>query len=402
MKRVLQNERGMALALAIVALVVVGALVAGAFFAGTQEQRVGENSRRVLTAFGVAEAGILEGVRTWRDSTGVFNSLASYPSNAPPSTRTWAPAGSPGSTGAYSGTLYKLNDQIFLIDMTGTDSAPGLSSQQVAWLQRRGGGASQRLGLLTSIRALQMDIRASLTSGRGDALSGNARIDGYDHVPPNWDTWTTCGPADSAKAGIRTDTSMAITTGGTSTVTGMPPIMRDANVTDSTFSKYGDVTYSQLAARANITLPGQNFSNSIGPVVTGGQCDKNVVTNWGDGLNPGQPCGNYRPIVHITGDATVNGVQGQGILLIDGSLSVQGGFQWFGITIIRGTFSTAGGGSPHAHFLGTTMGQDSGGVGDNTGTGHANILYSKCAILKALDATGIATMMRSRGWVQLF
>ena len=119
MKRVLQNERGMALALAIVALVVVGALVAGAFFAGTQEQRVGENSRRVLTSFGVAEAGILEVVRTWSDSTGVFNSLASYPSNAPPSTRTWAPAGSPGSTGAYSGTLYKLNDQIYLIDMTG-------------------------------------------------------------------------------------------------------------------------------------------------------------------------------------------------------------------------------------------------------------------------------------------
>ena len=114
MKRVLQNERGMALALAIVALVVVGALVAGAFFAGTQEQRVGENSRRVLTSFGVAEAGMLEVVRTWQDSTGVFNSLASYPSA--PSTRTWPTVQSPSHTGAYSGTLYKLNDQIFLID----------------------------------------------------------------------------------------------------------------------------------------------------------------------------------------------------------------------------------------------------------------------------------------------
>jgi len=399
MKRVLQNERGMALALAIVALVVVGALVAGAFFAGTQEQRVGENSRRVLTSFGVAEAGILEVVRTWRDSTGVFNSLASYPSNAPPSTRTWAPAGSPGSTGAYSGTLYKLNDQIFLIDMTGTDSAPGLSSQQVAWLQRRGGGASQRLGMLTTIRTLQMDIKASLTSGRGDALSGIAVIDGYDHTPTGW---TTCGPLDSAKAGIRTDTSMSITTGGSSQVTGMPAVMHDPNVTDSTFSKYGDVNYSQLAARAQVTLPGQNFSNSIGPVVTGGTCDKTVVTNWGDGTNPGQPCANYFPIVHITGNATINGVQGQGILLVDGSLSVQGGFQWFGITIVRGTLSTAGGGATDAHFWGTTMVQDSVVVGSNTLTGHANILYSKCAILKALDATGIAAMMRSRSWVQLF
>ncbi len=45
MKRILRDERGMALAVAIFALVVVGALVAGAFFAGTQEQRVGENQR---------------------------------------------------------------------------------------------------------------------------------------------------------------------------------------------------------------------------------------------------------------------------------------------------------------------------------------------------------------------
>src|SRR5207244_2976432 len=222
---------------------------------------------------------------------------------------------------AYSGTLYKLNDQIYLIDMTGTDSAPGLSSQQVAWLTRRGGGASQRLGMLATIRPLQMAIRAALNSGRGDALTGQATIDGY----------------------------------------------------------------------ANITLPGQNFNNNIGPVVTNGQCDKSVLTNWGDPMNPGLPCGGYFPIVHITGSSvTINGVQGQGILLVDGSLAVQGGFQWFGITIIRGTFSTAGGGTSDAHFWGTTMVQDSVVVANNTYTGHAHILYSKCAILKALDATGVA------------
>src|SRR3989454_361636 len=397
MKRVLQNERGMALALAIVALVVVGALVAGAFFAGTQEQRVGENSRRVLTSFGVAEAGMLEVVRTWQDSTGVFNSLASYPSV--PSTRTWPTVQSPSHTGAYSGTLYKLNDQIFLIDMTGTDSAPGLSSQQVAWLQRRGSGASQRVGMLTTIRTLQMDIRASLTSGRGDALSGIAVIDGYDHTPTGW---TTCGPLDSAKAGIRTDTSMNVSTGGSSQITGVPQVMHDPNVADSTFSKYGDVNYSQLAARAQVTLPGQNFSNSIGPVVTGGTCDKTVVKDWGDGVNPGQPCGSYFPIVHLTGDATINGVQGQGILLVDGSLSVQGGFQWFGVTIIQGQLKTSGGGSTDAHFWGATMVHDSVSFGTNTLSGHANINYSQCAVLKVLNATQKGALMRSRSWVQLY
>src|SRR5207245_6458837 len=113
-----------------------------------------------------------------------------------------------------------------------------------AWRTRRGGGASQRLGMLATIRPLQMDIRAALTSGRGDALSGQATIDGYDHIPG---TWTTCGPLDSTKAGIRTDTSMNITTGGTSQITGQPAIMRDPNVTDSTFSKHGDVRYEEFA-----------------------------------------------------------------------------------------------------------------------------------------------------------
>jgi len=38
----------------------------------------------------------------------------------------------------------------------------------------------------------------------------------------------------------------------------------------------------------------------------------------------------------------------------------------------------------------------------NASTGAANRLYSKCAIVKALDKTGNGAMMRSRGWVQLY
>jgi len=41
-------------------------------------------------------------------------------------------------------------------------------------------------------------------------------------------------------------------------------------------------------------------------------------------------------------------------------------------------------------------------VGNNQVTGHANILYSKCAVIKALDQTGVVALMRSRGWVQLY
>src|SRR2546430_11596208 len=101
MKRILRNERGIALAVAIFALVVVGALVAGAFFAGTQEQRVGENQRRVQTSFGVAEAGAQERVLSW--DPGTMNRRPQYPADSVAIANTPAPSGS----GSYGGGRHR-------------------------------------------------------------------------------------------------------------------------------------------------------------------------------------------------------------------------------------------------------------------------------------------------------
>src|SRR3989442_1404380 len=162
----------------------------------------------------------------------------------------------PSHTTRDGGYVYRLNQELYLMDVTGEDSTSVTAGGALA---RRGATARERIGLLARIKPLVVDIRASLTSGRGDALSGNAAIDGYDQVPPGW---ITCGPLDSAKAGIRTDTSMSVSAGGSATVMGNPPVVHDPNVADSTFSKYGDVSYSQLVGRATLNLPGQNFSRS--------------------------------------------------------------------------------------------------------------------------------------------
>jgi hypothetical protein len=391
MMRVWKDERGMALAVAIVALVVVGALVAGAFFSGTQEQRVAENVRRVQQSFGVAEEGIYEIIAGWSGKTTVYNALRNYPADS----FTIAPTTTVSGTGSYGGKLYKFNDEVYLLDITGQDRM-SLAGRVP------GGGASQRIGLLARIRPLQIQTKASLTSGGATVVAGNASIDGTDHVPTGWGG---CGPLDTARAGLRIQNDASVSTNGHPTIIGNPPILKDPTLADSTFSKYGDVTYTQLAARATINLAGgQNFSNSIAPTTVNGQCDLSNLRNWGDPMNPTAPCGNYFPIIHITGDATINGQEGQGILLVDGSLSVQGGFQFFGIVIVRGSLKTAGGGSNPAHFWGTVLAQDTVAFTDTTTniSGNANLLYSKCAITRALDKTGVAAMMRSRGWVQLF
>src|SRR5207244_4496415 len=112
MKQVLQNERGMALAIAIVALVIVGALIAGAVFSGTQEQRVAENVRRVQASFGVAEEGVYDVIRGWSNpvTKGRYSGLYPYPAFAPSrDTVRFGTTTSASKTGSYSGLMYKLS-----------------------------------------------------------------------------------------------------------------------------------------------------------------------------------------------------------------------------------------------------------------------------------------------------
>jgi hypothetical protein len=283
---------------------------------------------------------------------------------------------------------------MYLIDMTGQDTM-SLAGRI------RGGGASQRMGLIARIRPLAVNIQAAVTSGGTNFVAGNVTINGADSMP---DGWTGCPSKDSTKAGVRMQVGDSITKTGNAKISGQPPVIHDPTLKDSAFSVYGDVTFAQLAAMATISLPGQNFANGIGPVVTNGACDYTVQTNWGSPTTPGGPCGNFFPIIYINGDAQINGQEGQGILLVNGGLSVQGGFQFYGITIVRGSVKTAGGGGTPAHFWGALMAQDTVQFADtvNNFTGGATMLYSKCAILKALDKTGTGSMLRSRSWVQLF
>ena len=383
MKRILQDERGMALAVAIFALVVIGALVAGAFFAGTQEQRVGENQRRVQASFGVAEAGAQERVLSWDPAT--MNKRAQYPADSVAIATTTAPNGS----GSYGGYSYKVGPNLFLIDVTGRDQA------SAAGAIAGGGGARQRIGMITRIAPVDFGIKASLTTQGIVSMSGNANINGVDQIPTGW---TSCDPTGPAQAGVR-DNGGNVTESGNAAVVGTPPIVNDPTVNNNTFTMFGGGTYAQLAARATLTIPPGNYTTDA--VVTNGVCDKTVLTNWGDGMNPAGACANYFPIIHVTGTATLNNVQGQGILLVDGDLNVQGSYQFFGIVVIQGDLKTAGGGSTDAHFWGGVMAKNADLSVQNL-SGKATLNYSSCSINAVLQATSQISMMRSRGWTQLY
>jgi hypothetical protein len=258
-----------------------------------------------------------------------------------------------------------------------------------------GGGARQRVGIIARIAPVQFGIRASLTTQGAVAMSGNATVNGSDQPPTGW---TNCDPPGPDQAGVR-DQGGNVTETGNANVTGNPPVANDQTINNNTFTTFGGATYASLAARANITLPGGNYTTD--PVVTNGACNTNVLTNWGDGMNPGQLCSDYFPIIHLTGSVTLNGTQGQGILLVDGDLNVQGSYQFFGITIIQGDLKTAGGGNTDAHFWGGVMAKNA-DLSTQSLSGKATLNFSSCSILAALQATSPISMMRQRGWVALY
>ena len=387
MERVLRDERGMALAVAIFALVVAGALIAGAFFAGNQEQRVGQNTLRVQQSFGAGEEALNEIVANWQPQT--YNKVSIYPADSIiiPTTNT------AGGTGQFGGVIRKLNNYLYQVDLTGRDNASAAG-------RLFNGGARQRIGEFVRIRLLDMGIGGALTTQGSIKLSGNAYVDGRDHIPAGWSSSNCDTIGDTTKAGVRAPDSAVVQTGSGAHLGGNPPFLKDTSVHSSTFTQFGDISYNDLAASATLQLPAGTYKTDPTTDATGA-CDKTNTSNWGDGMNPSAACGNYFPIIHVAGDATLNGDEGQGILLVDGDLSIQGAYQFYGITIVRGSLKTAGGGATEAHFWGAVMAANV-DLELNSLSGNATLNYSKCAIIQALNMTGVIAPDRSRSWSLLF
>ncbi len=192
------------------------------------------------------------------------------------------------------------------------------------------GQARQRLGSFVKLRPLVIDIGAALTTQGPTKVGGSAEIDGSDHVPVGW---TGCPSAVPPLAGLRTpDSSVVSYTGscsGGSCVHGVPQVNEDPTVGDSTFFEYGDLDWDALTAMANKPLPPGAYTG-IDPLLTAdGQCDVSKALNWGAPFDPLSPCHEYYPIIYVPGDMKINGNTGQGLLLVEGNLDVQGGFEFF-------------------------------------------------------------------------
>jgi hypothetical protein len=340
---------------------------------------MGEGVRRVNKSFGIAEGGAIEALRNWNWAT--HNSVALYPAASIQIPLT----ASPNGTGVYQAVGFKLTPQMYLLDVSGRDSTS--YSGKVP-----DNGSRERIGMLTRVVPLAVNVQAALTLGGPVVFGGgNVFVRGQDNVPPGW---TSCPALGSSMAGVVAQNAGDVAS-SQGQVTGSPNVLIAPTMDSTWFMQYGGVSYNQLAASATITLGTGSYSPA--PSVVGGVCQASS-TNWGDGNTPTNACGTRFPIIHLTGDVTVLNGQGQGIILADGNLTFGGTFTFYGVIIVRKGFKTQAGGNPKVY--GAVMAQDS-NLATTAFAGDAVINYSKCALLKMKDATGTPAQLRSRNWVEL-
>jgi len=369
-KRV-RNERGIALLVAIIGLVVVGSVVSAFVFSGVLERRESNSTRRATQAFAVAEYGLGETMGAWSASS--WNMMA-VDSSVPVSGTT------PGGSGSYAGTVRRLNNELFVVDMTGQDA---------------GSRARQSIGALVKLRTIAMDIQAALTTRGETKVGGTAEIEGANTDPTGW---TGCAGAPDL-AGVRLPPGDLSGIGGCqgpsfNCIDGSPAVDEDPSINDSTFFTYGDMDWPTLVSLHNKPIAPGTYT-TLGPIFSGGTCVTSSVQNWGDPVTPSSPCGGYFPIIYVPGDLQITTGFGQGVLLVEGDLTVTGGFEFYGVVVVRGVLSTSGTGG---HFNGAVLAANV-DLDDNSVLGDALVQYASCAVTRALTNAAPGALLRSRGWL---
>ncbi len=380
-----RDRRGFALPAAIGALVIVGVLVTAGFYVARQELRIGAASRFSAMALDLAQSDIndvlinrtsaLTALPTWGDTT-MVDTL---------------------TDGVVTVTATRLAMRLFFMKAKATVTQGG-----GMW-----SGATRQIGVVTRMTSANMDPPGALATQGDLKVGGSTIVNGYDSIPSAWGGGQCDTSSMTNKPGIVIDSAGAISTSGSKfEVSGSPDIRVDSSLTTQSLLTFGDMNWSDIVAMAEKTYPGPSAGpySDFAPDSTlyNGtyRCDTSRLDNWGDPYHPNGTCGNYFPIIYAGGDLKVTGGYGQGILLVEGDLSVQGGFEFYGPVFVKGELSTSGTGG---HFNGGVVAANV-NFGSSTVLGNAVVSYSSCAIQRAVLNNSALTKVRplaQRSWVDL-
>jgi hypothetical protein len=381
----LRARRGVALITALIAVVVITIMIAGGHFASTQEFRGGRNLLVEQRSFAVAEYGLNAEIANW-DRGRNLNPPVGMTIGSVNATKRYVS----GTDTAFV-TITRLTETTFWVVSEGKAS---MGSSQLE--SRRRTSAYVRLAY-PSITA-----NAAVTAAGDIDMRGVSTVSGVNTAPDGWSScagWTG-GEIYAVRVPPGTDVDYSPVN-----MPGTLDVEFDAAAADSnTYVRYGSETWNTLTANADIRLPGGSIGANILPVGTATTCTAGTY-NWGEPFRPGYVlgavtpvpgCYNHFPIIYSAADLVINGNgRGQGILLINGDLKINGTFDFYGIIIARDDIER---GTGTANIHGAVFSRDANVGDDSFWSGTQDVSFSKCALENALRGSAILTRVAQRHW----
>lgn len=400
-----RRDGGFALPVAIVILVAVSIMAVSALRIALEDFQANRSSRLAGRALYAAEAGAQRTLVRWTSSS--FGGL---------------PPGDSASTGwvqlpsraVYQSVVVRVDDgsgtPIFRVLTEGRPDRHSSARRRILTMLQASGGGTVCCDAAVAVRG-RLTVQAppepgggrGRGSGRGQGRGGGwtppTQVDGRDHVPFSWATY--CPNPGTAIGGVSIDDLGDLRLLGDPTIEGSPKTQEDRSIGGSLVTTLGTTTYDDLAARAEIVYDRHStyLNGWIRPSGRHGVCTTSDDTNWGAPEDPGSACWDYLPVIHATGDLTVDASgQGQGILLVDGDLDVSGALSFYGLIVVQGS----------ARFRGSA--EVTGGVligGGNRGRGRSSIAedallsYGSCAIARSTAGLGGISYLNGRHWFEI-
>ena len=256
-----------------------------------------------------------------------------------------------------------------------------------AWISRAGGALEARDATRELVQLIELQVADTVAVVTAGPLrvEGAGQIAGTDQpagslplCPPAAGT----GPAAVAgsAAGLWVDSASG------AGVTGTPALALDSSIVAGFLDKLRPAPFPVLAAAAQAPL---SLPVAPQPSVLGPGCDTTDASNWGDPTSSTSACAGYRPMVRLAAGAIVSGGSGQGVLLGEGPLHIEGTFRYEGVVLARGPVVV----EDSAVIRGVLLGGDSVMV-----RGDATVIRSGCAVRAAQDAVRRLRRLQSRSW----
>ena len=377
-----QNRPGFAMFMALGALVIIAVLISASSFITLQESRLGQNTLVSSRAFSAAEYGLNKIQADWDKTPNLqMANGASFDTSY-----------SLTGQGTCKVRYTRLNNETFWIVSEGRAAAGNSTAASRI--------AVKRVGAILRLRIPTIRANGAVTVNGNVNVQGSPQVNGGNTIPAGW---SGCDATAPGLAGIVAPPGASVTIQKPTQVTGTPQVLRDALVADSnTYIRYGDETWNTLVSMANVTITNGNPPNVAPSLLADGSCNKADQANWGEPWRLAgyvAACINYFPIIYSTQSIAFNGGRGQGILLVDGDVRINGNFEWYGLIVARDDITKGNG---NATLVGAIMARNA-NIADNSEVlGNITVNYSQCSLERAMRGSAQVVQAKERAWTEIY